>query len=166
MNSLEFSSAQNRSCRTWRLSGNVVEVLAGLVELPGRGMPAQGRQVDGVDHVGLGRPAGLAGHARSTSARKLPGLPERASFISSPFIIISAWGIVPWKLVDSSASSLAKAKMNCRSQASRRRLPSSTVPALCADGRRQQRVEELLGAHRLERHRGEEGLVLLAPLAP
>ena len=106
--------------------------------------------------------AGLLPACSMTSPRKLPGLPERASCISSPFIIMSACGIVPWKLVDSSPSSLAKAKRNWLEPGVA--LPVAVVAAAgpMGPGRRQQRVEELLGGHRLELHLAEEPLFLLA----
>ncbi len=78
------------------------------------------------------------------SARKLPDRPPTAFSISSPFIIIRAWGIVPWKLDDSSPSSLAKAKTNWPSHWSRS-LGVVVAARLVRGGGNDQRVEQLLG---------------------
>jgi len=69
-------------------------------------------------------PAWLAA-PESTVFRKLPRSELVALATSSPFIIISAWGIVPLKVVASSFSSVPKAITNCRSQVWRCRSDSS-----------------------------------------
>ena len=53
MNSLELSSAQNRSCSTCSESGLRVEVVPGLLELLAAGIAAERGQVNLIDQVTL-----------------------------------------------------------------------------------------------------------------
>ena len=70
-------------------------ILRGLLVISLRGrIPAQGREVESGDHVDLGRPESGSAPARSSRPGSSP-LARQRSRISSPFIIMSAWGIVP-----------------------------------------------------------------------
>ena len=133
---------------------------------PWPGMPAQGGQVDRIDHERFGDSAIDLGLLDRHRPGNCPACRRAASCISSPFIIISAWGIVPWKLVDSSPSSLAKAKRNCLSQASRFWLSSSPDPARWAVVAVSSESKSCSGRHRLELHLAEEPLVLFARTWP
>ena len=84
-----------------------------------------------------------------------------ASLMSLPLISIRAWTTVPVK-VASSPSSLPKLTMSLSSHSSRfaAAFLRLACPRHLACGRGHQRIEELLGRHRLEEHAGEEEFVL------
>ena len=95
-----------------------------------------------------------------------------AFFISSPFIIIRACGIVPLKVVVSSPSSVPKATMNCFSQSAFELLLLFVAGReLVGLGGDQQRFVQLFGPHLPQIEVGElrrfaqQRIVALVPAA-
>ena len=153
---MELSKAQNRSCRTLQRVGKRLEVAPGLLHLLAVGIAAEGGQVDLVDHVALRAARDCCRGGLDAVGQEAAGLAREGFLHQLAVHHHEGLGNRPLEarrllalVVGEGEEELAEPLVA---------LPVAAVAAAGLMGLRrgEQRVEELLGRHRLELHVAEE----------